>query len=198
MKKSPGLLNRTLLTLFGLLLILLGAACLALAAGFLSGIGEGWESSSRPFAGIGDALAQSWLAAVVIAVALVLFVLALWWMMRQVPQSGRASVFRFQEDTSEGVTVASADVIADAVAAHVEDLPHVTRAQVRLRGSRSEAKLLINLTVNERANLGDVTDQISHEVLPAAAEVLGYPLADVSYIVNVTSQPRSRDHVEIA
>ncbi|MFT0848737.1 alkaline shock response membrane anchor protein AmaP [Actinomycetaceae bacterium L2_0104] len=197
MRKTAGSLNRTLLTIFGILLLLGGALWMALAAGLLSGIGSGWSAQDKPLSGAADALDAGWVPVAAIAVAVLLILLALWWLLRQIPRSHRSSTLRFHEDPAQGVTLVAPEVISDAIATHVEDLPHVTKATASLRGGRSEAKLLIDLTVNERADIPHLAQQISEQVLPSAIKVIGTPLADVGLIVNVTQQSRARDHVEI-
>ena len=197
MKKLAGSLNRTWLALIGLVLIAAAALWILTATGVLHQAGLAWQPEDKPFEGAESALQQEWLPAALIAVGVVLALLAVLWLIRQVPRAERADTLQFQKDARQGVTVADAKVITDAIAAHTEELTDVVNAKAVLRGHRSQAELVLDVVINERGDVQQVGREIADEVLPAAARVLGRPLQNVGLIYEVTRQSRSKRQIRI-
>jgi hypothetical protein len=200
MKKTAGSFNRTWLAIIGVVLLAAGVLWGIVAAGLLasSGASSGhWGPSGKPFQGASSALDGTWLAPVLIVAGAVLVILALWWLVRQIPRSEKASTFRFHKDPKRGFTQVEPKVITDAVAAHLEDLTYVTDAKAGLKGQRTNADLVLDVTVNERADLADVTREIREQVLASVKSALGSPLGSVGIVYAVSRQSRSKRQVKL-
>ncbi|WP_129358372.1 MULTISPECIES: alkaline shock response membrane anchor protein AmaP [Micrococcaceae] len=197
MKKTAGSTNRTWLAIIGFILLAAGVLWAVTAGGLLAGAGEQWESSSRPLQNASTVLDAPWLASALIVVGVILMLFGLWWLIRQIPRSGGSSTFRFQKDPKRGFTLVEPKVITAAVAEHIEDLTYVTDAKAGLKGQRTNAELVLDVTVNERADLKEVTREIREEVLPSVARVLGNPLGSVGVVYTVSRQSRSKRQVTL-
>lgn len=197
MKKYAGSLNRTWLALIGFVLIVAGALWVLVATGLAQNLGLAWSPEDQPLTGAEALLEQSWLPAALIALGALLVILALLWIIRQIPRTERADTLQFQQDARRGVTTVDAKVITDAVATQVEDLTDVVSAKAVLRGHRSEAQLVLDVVVNERGDIQAVGQQISEEVLPAVARAVGRPLQEVGMIFEVTRQTRSKRQIQV-
>lgn len=197
MKKTAGSTNRTWLAIIGFVLLAAGALWAVVAAGLLAGAGTQWKSSGRPLQSASSTLDAQWLAPVLIVVGAVLILFGLWWLIRQIPRGDGASTLRFHKDPKHGFTLVEPKVITAAVAEHIEDLTYVTDAKAGLKGQRTNAELVLDVTVNERADLKDVTREIHQQVLPSVARVLGHPLSSVGIVYSVSSQSRSKRQVKL-
>ncbi|WP_030016294.1 hypothetical protein [Curtobacterium sp. S6] len=197
MKKTAGAFNRTWLAIIGFVLLAAGVLWGIVAAGLLAGAGSLWEPSGTPLSGASDVLDAEWLAGAAIIVGIVLGLWGIWWLVRQAPRSAAASTFRFQRDPQHGVTLVEPKVIASAVAEHVQTLTYVTDAKAGLKGQRTNAELILNVTVNERADLPTVTREIREQVLPAASRVLGSPVDRVGIAYAVSRDSRSKRTVQV-
>ncbi|MCP3425373.1 alkaline shock response membrane anchor protein AmaP [Rothia sp. AR01] len=197
MRILAGALNRTWLTIIGLVLLVAGAAWLLAAAGVLAPLDARLDPGATPLGGVEDGLGLEWLPAVLIAAAALLALLALAWLGRQVPRRRQAPTLQFHRDAREGVTLMDASVISEAVARDVEELEHVTSARAVLRGGRSAPELTLRVVLHERGDAQEVLEAITGWVLPRAVRALGAPLADVGVEVAVTRQSRRREHVRV-
>ncbi|MCT1368003.1 hypothetical protein [uncultured Kocuria sp.] len=197
MKKTAGAFNRTWLTIIGCILLIAGVGWGLVAGGVFSSAGSTWAPDGTPLQGADGLLEAGWLAAATIAVGILLIIVALWWFIRQAPRSAGASTFRFQRDPRYGVTLVDSKVIASAIAEHVQTLTNVTDAKAGLKGERTNAELVLDVTVHERADLPTVTREIREQVVPAAARVLGGPLNSVGIAYSVTRNSRSKRTVQV-
>lgn len=197
MKKTAGAFNRTWLAIIGFVLLAAGVLWGIVAGGLLAGAGGPWESSGTPLSGASTVLDAGWLAAVSIVVGILLGLWAILWLVRQAPRSAAASTFRFHRDPRHGVTLVEPKVIASAIAEHVQTLTYVTDAKAGLKGQRTNAELILNVTVNERADLPNVTREIREQVVPAASRVLGSSLDKVGIAYTISRDSRSKRTVQV-
>lgn len=197
MRETAGKLNRTWLALLGVLALLLGIAGILLASGAAANLASTLGLGVQPAAPGDRALPEGYesifapsIAAVIVVIAAVLIgLLALGWLLAQVPKRHQARTFRLHtEDSVNGQTNCEPRVLADAVEADAEQLPGVNAATVLLRGSASEPELNLDLKVDSRADLRSIITQIHTTVAPNLETALETPLRRTAVLVNVAAR----------
>jgi hypothetical protein len=181
--------ERTLTFLVGLLAFLGGA--LALVVG-LGGLGE--FRGRRPLL---DPIAVDWLgghatpariAAIVLGV--LLFVLGVRWALRSLRPEPRPDL---ELDRTEGAElVVTAAAIAGAVQADAEQLGGVSRARVRVVGSRTSPALRITLWLHEGTDLKSVWAELDGRVLSRARASLGVTSLPTAVRLELDTSPAKR------
>lgn len=167
--KTDGV-NRTLLTLGGLLF--LGSGGGILAAG-LGAFGPGVKG--RPVI-TADSLrmltsndTRAW--AVIIAVGVVSVLLGLAWLLLQ-PRVERLTRLDLEADHGRGRVRLSARALTDAVATEVEQVHGVERAAARLIRRHGIPELRMAIRLTQRADLGEARRHVEDVALPHAREVI--------------------------
>lgn len=163
MDRRASRLNRTGLTLLGLVLLVVGGTGLALGLGAFGG-----GRSSQPV--LSDrtrhfASDHGWYWPVVAAVAFVLALLGLLWLLRQ-GRSHRIRGLSMEPDDGAGTTSLSSKAVSDALEDEIEEYPGVGRARARVMGSDKRPKLLLNVAYGERADLAELRSRIAGDAVP--------------------------------
>lgn len=178
MRQTAARLNRTWLTVIGLLLLLTGIACLLIGTGLLQQISRAAGFTlNRPtpanhLFGSNTAIAfgLTWVVVVVAAVGIILALLALAWLIAQIPRTNEAKPFRLHDDAEDGLTRCAPNVLTDAIEAQIKALPDVHDATAVLRGTVHEPDLTVKVTASDRADLPRLLDTLQTTV---AADVGG-------------------------
>jgi hypothetical protein len=167
---STNRLNRGLLLLVGLVLLLGGLA------GLLTGLGVfGSAAADTPV--LPESVSRFtadqryWFWPLVGLVALVLGLLALWWLLRQ----GRTTdipELELEPDRDHGGTQLSADALTDAVSGEIKSYRGVAGASARLLGSRAAPRLSLRVRLDGRADPGEVRRRIESEAVAHARQVV--------------------------
>lgn len=148
--------NRIGLALVGLPLLVCGAAGLAAGSGLLgpslAAAPVGGASPGDPAA---QALAWPWTPHVVAAVALLVTVLGVRWLLVQ-GRSNRTRRLWLGEDTVAGRTGVPSGAAGEAVVAQVCEDPRVRRGRARFTESSREPRLWLDLVLTEDADPVDV------------------------------------------
>jgi hypothetical protein len=205
MRRTAARLNRTWLTILGLVLVLAGAAGLLVALGqatpLLQRAGLGWQAPQGDRRLFGQATAEAfgttWVVVVTAVVGVVVGLLALGWLLAQVPRKHEARPFRLQDDAATGQTTVSASVLTDAVEAHATSLPGVDAASAVLRGGVERPDLTLRVTVDDRADVPRVLERVHTEVAGALATSLDTPLARLGVQVEVSGARSSKGRVTV-
>lgn len=199
MRQTAGRLNRTWLAIIGLLVLLLGAAGLLLASGAAVTVAEALNAGFTPArpsdtvipAGFDDVVATTAAALVLTALSVLVGLLALLWLLAQVPRRRPARTFRLHtDDGAAGYTRCEPKVLAEAVENHVLRLPGVTGADALLRGSASEPDLNLTVRVDDRADLQDVLHLIHTDVAADLETALETSLRTLAVLITVGNQQR--------
>ncbi len=201
MRQTANRLNRAWLTVIGLLLLLTGLTGLVIATGLLprlaaaAGLTVGQPTpASRLFGSATEpAFALTWVAVVVAVAGVVLAVLAVGWLLAQIPRSNQAKPFRLHDSAADGLTRCAPDVLTDAVEAQIKALPDVADATAVLRGTVSQPDLTVKVTAIDRADLPRILDTIHTQV----ADDLGGALDTQLYRLGVQVEigtTRSKKH----
>lgn len=204
MRQRNGSLNRIWLAIIGLVLLLPGIAGLLLAAGLANSVGGrvGLPALASPTQTVvtasGPALLQPLSAAVIAAVAgVVLAVLALVWLSKQIPRKHPARPLRLHQDGAQGLTLCAPQVLTGVIADQVEDFPGVVHAGAVLRGTASSPDLTINATVNDRADILAVVEQIYERTAADLETALESPLQRLGIRFDVSSTTKASKTVAL-
>lgn len=162
--------DRTLTTIVGLLLLAGGVVAALVGFGVL-----GTFRAGRPLL---DPIVTTWVGGhlqaarwIAIGLGLVLLVVGLWWVLRSLRPEPRPDV-SLSEAPGERLTVGHA-AICDAVRRDAEGVEGVTRARVRLVGTRIRPALRLNLSLVEGSDVRDVWADLDGRVLARARQAFG-------------------------
>lgn len=182
MRTVSGPRNRTLLIILGIILILIGALLGLLSSGALSAMP--WAPDQATSLGSLAQPAQGYLIVLAI-IAVVLFLLALWWLIAQIPTKDRTLPYRVADDPRHGIATVQPETVARAVQDQLEAIPGVTRAQAQLAGTAEEPELLARLTSSPRADINRVLEQFYRGVVRDLENAMGNPLRHVGVSLHV-------------
>lgn len=159
-------LDRALLALAGLVLVVVGVAALLWTTGTLAEYVDGVPATLDTSAAT-DADSQSWWPYATGAVALVLAIVAVWWMLahlpaRTVPEQdlpGSSRAVRLRIDRG---------AVADATARAAQQIPSVRRATATLRDEGAELVLSLLVTVDPATDLPGLATRLDDVVTDSA------------------------------
>ncbi|RFU40363.1 alkaline shock response membrane anchor protein AmaP [Actinomadura logoneensis] len=157
MDRHAARLNRVLLVLTGLLLAAAGGAGLALglrAFGSARAHQPVLSGQTRHFA-----TAHGWYWPVVAALAVLLAIIGIAWLLAQ-GRSDRIGGVVLDEDEHTGRTIVPAGTVATALQDDIERVPGVHAARVRLSGKPSAPAVRVNVAYDRRADLLELRDRI--------------------------------------
>lgn len=205
MRQTASRLNRTWLTILGVLLVLLGAAGLLLATGqaapLLQRTPLGWTppDPGRRIAGdaASAALDLTWVVVVAAVAGVVLGLLGLAWLVAQIPRKHEAKPFRLHDDAETGLTRVDPGVVTDAVEAQAKSLPGVNGASAVLRGSVERPELTLRVTVDDRTPVPEVLERLHREVAGDLAGALDTRLHRLAVQVEVSSARSGKDRITV-
>ncbi|MBE7701030.1 hypothetical protein H9623_12040 [Oerskovia sp. Sa1BUA8] len=162
-------LDRALLALAGLVLLVVGVGAVLWTTGTLSQVVDG-VPDALDTGGVAQATAQPWWPYATGAVAVVLAVVALWWMLAHLPARSVP-----EQDLPGSTRTArlriSRGAVADATAHAARQLPEVNRTSATLRDEGRELVLSLLVTVDPATDLPALAGRLD-DVLADAAVVL--------------------------
>ncbi|WP_181784611.1 alkaline shock response membrane anchor protein AmaP [Pseudonocardia pini] len=169
----PAGLNRSLLTVVGVMLLLGGAYTLLRGFGLVPTHDR--AATLLPT----DPTVPSWLPYAVIAGAVVVGVVCLFWLAAQVGRRRTSSqTWRLPGEGANGTTMLDTDAAADAVAEEIDSYPGVRRTVAAITGGRTEPFLHLTVTTEDDAAVTDLRSRIATDALPrlrAALEIEDLP-----------------------
>ncbi|MBM7804687.1 hypothetical protein JOD57_000524 [Geodermatophilus bullaregiensis] len=164
--------NRVVLALLGLLLTAAGAAALAAAAGPFGSRRSDRPVLDSPVSEFVDA--SPWFWPVVAVAGGVLALLCLWWLLVQA-RSDRVAGLPLSRDPRQGYTDLDAAALTGAVEDEVEGYRGVTRARAGLSGARTAPLLTLTVTLDGRADAGELHTRIVGNAVAHARQAVGRP-----------------------
>lgn len=188
MVRGTDRLNRTLLSLLGVLLVGLGAFGLLRGAGAFGG--EGADAIVSPWLRAEARERQVWLVPLVAAGAIVLLWLGLSWLLAQLPRTPRVHQVTLGRTEHATVVAVRAVALAEALAADVRRVEGVTEANARVV---REQPLTIDLDVGleEGTDLTAVSRAIADRPKRRLLQALEVPDVDLRAKLRL-SRPSSR------
>ena len=177
MRQTAGTLNRTWLAILGILVLAAGITALLQAAGTLQSLAPTPAPGTRVVTGdMHPFFAQPWLIALALVIGVLIGVLALWWIIAQIPRKNPAGPYRLQHDGAQGRTSCDPSVLAAAVEAQVNTVPDVVASSALLRGTADAPDLTLKVTINDRGDVRALLRHLEESTLPQLATALEAPL----------------------
>ncbi len=177
MRQTAGTLNRTWLAILGILIVAAGAALLLQATGILQKVLQTPSPGTKIVTGeLHSFFAQQWLIILFLFISVVVGVLALLWIIAQIPLKNSAEAYRLHQPGAQGRTSCDPSVLATAVEHQINSLPDVVTSTVILRGTADEPDLTLKVTVNDRANIRDLLNHLEKTTMAELSTALDAPL----------------------
>lgn len=193
----PARLNRSLLTLTGLILLAGGAYTALRGLGLLDrdtigALGLPGQQPQTPLLP-SQLVAPAWLPAATIAVGVVLGVLLLGWLLAQTrARSPRATTWRFADAEDGGATVMGSGAAAASVSAEIETYTGVDSVRAVLTGDRADAQLHLTVAVTDHAPVTEIRDRIDREALPRLRQALELESLPTEILLRLSTRAPSR------
>lgn len=177
MRHTAGTLNRTWLGILGFLLLVAGALVLLQGTGALQEIVSTPQSGAKVLTGeLHPFFAQTWVVAVLLVIGVLLAILALAWIIAQIPRKHTTERYRLHLDGTQGRTTCDPAVLATAVVDQVNHLPGVVNSSALLRGTAEEPDLALKVTINDGADVRELLHQLEATTLPNLSTALEAPI----------------------
>ena len=183
--------NRTMLILFALALTAAGVA------GALAGFGAFGQATKHEVL-VSNQLSDyfgrhgDWLWPVSAAVAAIIALLALRWLLALLFSTDRAGDLPLTGDRSAGRTTLSAAALTDAVTAEIDSYPGVHSARARLIGDPLAPTLVVTATLEESADLSGLRRRIESDAVRHARQALDNPQLPVRLDLTMTNRQAQR------
>lgn len=168
----PARLNRTVLALLGLLCLAAGGVVLLVGTGLLGNRPP--IPADAPLLPAGPPL-PGWVPAVVAAVALIVGLLALRWLIAQTIRRPASSNWQLSPDTTTGTTRIDSDAAVRPLADEIEDYPGVRSATARLTGPHQHPHLYLRVSADDHADIADLRRHIGVNAIPRLIQALNLP-----------------------
>lgn len=167
----PDRLNRTLLSILGLLL--LGAGIYGLLRG---GGAFGQDRAEDPLLleSVRDFVSDNaaWFWPLMAILALIVAYLAYRWLRAHIRSGPTLGHIHLQHDPSFGSTRVSASAAADALSAEIETYPGVRSASARLLTDGTQPEVELGVDLHDDANVEDVRRRIEEHAFPRFRQAL--------------------------
>ena len=142
----------------------------------------------------GEIAFADWFAAAVIALGLLLLVLAVSWLIRQLPRTPRAGTLKLEDDVTHGTTTMQPSVLEGALKRMAEENPAVQSAQVALHGSANFPGLLLRITAEPWARLPELSRSLSERLRQALELSLGVNAEEIAIEFSVARKQQQVAH----
>ncbi|MEC3982532.1 alkaline shock response membrane anchor protein AmaP [Amycolatopsis sp. H20-H5] len=162
----PARLNRGLLTFFGIVLLAAGAFAVATHFGKLTVLKP--DATLVP----GTATPPTWALYVAAAVAVVLGLVVLRWLLAQLTRKPKTRTWRFEADPDQGRTELAASTATDPFVAEVKTYPGVHAAHATLAGTREAPALALVVSAEQDGDLTEIRHQLDTVGLPRLRQAL--------------------------
>ncbi|MEA5363000.1 alkaline shock response membrane anchor protein AmaP [Amycolatopsis sp., V23-08] len=182
----PARLNRTLLALFGLVLLAAGGFAVATHFGKLTLLSP--DSALTP----GTSAPPAWVWYVVAAAAIVVGLLLLRWLAAQLARKPKTHTWRFETDPDRGRTELAAATAAAPFLAEVETYPGVHAAHATLAGTHDDPALALVLSVEQDGDPSALRDRLETEGLPRLRQALDLDVLPVTIEFRFTTKTGAR------
>lgn len=192
MRQTAGTLNRTWLAILGIITLAAGAALLLEAAGILQKVLHTASPGTKIVTGeLHTFFAQQWLLVLLLFISVAVGVLALLWIIAQIPLKNLAPTYRLHQPGAQGRTSCEPSVLAAAVENQVNSLPDVVNSTVILRGTADEPDLTLKVTVNDQADIRALLRHLDETTLAQLTTALEAPLQKRRVQIDVSTRNQS-------
>ena len=177
--------NRTVLTVFGLLVLLAGAAGMAASVGaFGTAFSRRTLFSNRVSAYIGQHGTWVWAAAAFICLLIALA--ALRWILALLVSTDRAGDLTVPGSRDQGTTKVQPTALTGALAGEITTYHGVDTAKGRVIGDETNPQIVLTITATPTADLPALRHRLETEALPHARQALGNPALPIQLDLDVS------------
>ncbi|MBB3663170.1 MULTISPECIES: alkaline shock response membrane anchor protein AmaP [Prauserella salsuginis group] len=162
----PARLNRSVLALFGLVLIAAGGFAVATHFGWLTLFGP--DTRLVP----GTARPPTWALYVAAAAGVVVALLALAWLLAQLARKPATTTWRFEREPAAGTTELAASTAVEPLLAELEAYDGVAAARGTLAGRQGSPVLTLVVTAEADADPAEIRRRLESEGLPRLRQAL--------------------------
>lgn len=178
----PARLNRTVLALLGLLCLAAGGVVLLVGTGLLGGLLP--VPADAPLLPPGPVVPR-WGPAAVAAVAVVIGLLALRWLIAQTIRRPASSNWQLSPDTTTGTTHIDSDVAVRPLADEIEEYPGVRSATASLTGPHQHPRLYLRVAADDHADISELRRRIGADAIPRLTQALNLPALHADLLVRL-------------
>jgi len=180
--------NRFALTVFGLLVLLAGAAGITASAGvFGTGFSRRTLFANRVSSYIGHHGTWVWAAAA--GVCLLIALAALRWILVLLISTDRAGDIPIPVSTQEGTTILQPAALTGALTREIGTYHGVDSARGRIIGDASDPEIVLTVTASQSADLHALHRRIETEALAHARQALGKTDLPIQLNLDVSRRP---------
>lgn len=162
----PARLNRTLLLLAAIILLAAASFALLTAFGVLTLLRRDQPLTAASMS------PPTWAAYLTIAVAVIVGLLALRWLLAQAQRRAKTGTWRLENDPATGTTRLDAQTAVDPLVDEVEAYSGVHRASARLAGTATRPKLYLTVGTEDAADITEVRRRIDTDAIPRLCRAL--------------------------
>ena len=192
MRQTAGTLNRIWLAILGVLVLAAGITALLQAIGILQTFAPTPPLGAKIVTGgLHPFFAQPWLVILLLAIGVLVGVLALLWIIAQIPRKNLAGTYRLHHDGAQGRTSCDPSVLAAAVEGQINTLPDVVTSSALLRGTADEPDLTLKVTINDRADVRALLGHLETSTLPQLSTALEARLDQCRVQIDVSTRPQT-------
>ncbi len=183
--------NRFALLVFGLLVLLAGAAAMARSVG-LFGTQQSHRTLFDNFISRYIGRQGEWLWPAAAAVGVAVAVLALRWILTLLVSTDRSGDLLLAGERRHGRTTMKSTALTAAVAHEIQTYRGVASAKSRTTGDGTAARLVVEVTALRGADIAELTQRIDSEALAHARQAMGRPEMPIRLDMTVGSKALSR------
>ncbi|TWF78937.1 hypothetical protein FHX44_114861 [Pseudonocardia hierapolitana] len=185
----PARLNRTVLALLGLLCLAAGAVVLLIGTGRLGGVLP--VAADAPLLPPG-LVVPGWGPPGAAAVAVIIGLLALRWLIAQTVRRPAGSNWQLSPDTSTGTTHIGSAAAVRPLAEEIEDYPGVRSTTASLTGPHQHPHLHLRVSADDHADISELRRRIGTDAIPRLTQALNLPALHADVLLRLVTAGGAR------
>jgi hypothetical protein len=185
----PARLNRTVLAVLGLVCLAAGGVVLLIGTGLLGNLLP--VPADVPLLPPGLVI-PGWGPSAVAAVAVVIGLLALRWLIAQTIRRPAGSNWQLSPDTTTGTTHIDSHAAVRPLADEIEDYPGVRSATASLTGPRQHPHLYLRVSADDHADISELRRRIGSNAIPRLMQALNLPALPADMLLRLVSASGAR------
>jgi hypothetical protein len=185
----PARLNRTVLAVLGLVCLAAGGVVLLIGTGLLGNLLP--VPADAPLLPPGLVI-PGWGPSAVAAVAVVIGLLALRWLIAQTIRRPAGSNWQLSPDTATGTTHIDSHAAVRPLADEIEHYPGVRSATASLTGPRQQPHLYLRVSADDHADISELRRRIGSNAIPRLMQALNLPALPADMLLRLVSASGAR------